>query len=407
MVLKTVFARADARQRQPRRHDPEAEHGRRRQEVAEAGLAAGSRREDRAAAQGAAFPPRAGHRLPLRRPVATRRRPSTSRLMNAHRRAAVAADLLLRPRAAGGGDQGVGRQAGERRAPARRAFLHRARMNSLAATGAWTATARKKPHSTQNSLNAVAIRTRRPAVDVGRHCAGNEVGGQPVGRRGACAMANDIASRCRLCLVTPAGVDAETFAAAVDDALAGGDVASLIITGASGRSGLPAEGGRGASCRSPRTPTSPRIVHNDTRIAGRTRADGVHIDTGPADLAARRRRLPAASAWSAPADLTSRHDAMAAGEADARLPLLRPPRRRHRRRHLPQGAGPRRLVVVGHRHPGDGHGRPHARLGRRSGRERDRVRRPLPTPSGTIRAGPRAAVAEADERSGREPGGGA
>ena len=43
-------------------------------------------------------------------------------------------------------------------------------------------------------------------------------------------MATSADVRCRLCLVTPAHFSAEAFAPRLADALAGGDVASLIIT---------------------------------------------------------------------------------------------------------------------------------------------------------------------------------
>ncbi len=61
----------------------------------------------------------------------------------------------------------------------------------------------------------------------------------------------------------------------------------------------------------------------------------------------------------------------------AGLHVLRPPRRRHRPRHLPQGVRPRRVVVVGRGYPGDRHGRQRPCLGRGSGRRRHRVRRPV------------------------------
>ena len=118
-------------------------------------------------------------------------------------------------------------------------------------------------------------------------------------------------SRCRLCLVTPAFVEPTAFAPILADALAGGDVASLIVTG--GAAGLqalaealvPIAQARGVAA----------LIHNDTRIVGRARADGVHIDSGIADLrdavsTLRPRAIVGAGG------LQSRHDAMTAGEAD-------------------------------------------------------------------------------------------
>jgi thiamine-phosphate pyrophosphorylase len=57
------------------------------------------------------------------------------------------------------------------------------------------------------------------------------------------------------------------------------------------------------------------IVVNDTRIAGRTRADGVHIDTGLNDLADAVSKLRPAMIVGA-GGLRSRDDAMRAGEAE-------------------------------------------------------------------------------------------
>jgi thiamine-phosphate pyrophosphorylase len=126
-------------------------------------------------------------------------------------------------------------------------------------------------------------------------------------------MANDIASRCRLCLVTPAGADAETFARHVADALSGGDVASLIVAA---HPGDPAALQRAAQAFVPiaQDAGTAAILQGDTRIVGRTQADGVLIDTGPADLAAavaamRPKRMIGA------AGIASRHDALTAGEA--------------------------------------------------------------------------------------------
>jgi thiamine-phosphate pyrophosphorylase len=126
-------------------------------------------------------------------------------------------------------------------------------------------------------------------------------------------MANDIASRCRLCLVTPAGADAETFTRLVADALSGGDVASLIIAA---QADDPAALQRAAHAFVPiaQDAGAAAVLHGDTRIVGRTQADGVLIDTGPADLAAavaamRPKRMIGA------AGIASRHDALAAGEA--------------------------------------------------------------------------------------------
>jgi thiamine-phosphate pyrophosphorylase len=127
-------------------------------------------------------------------------------------------------------------------------------------------------------------------------------------------MANAADIRCRLCLVTPPDYAPDAFASALGDALAGGDVASLIITAPRGEEAalqgaaealVPVAEARGVAA----------LIHNDTRIAARTRADGVHIDTGVSDLNAalatfRGRKIVGAGG------AASRHDALELGEAD-------------------------------------------------------------------------------------------
>ena len=118
-------------------------------------------------------------------------------------------------------------------------------------------------------------------------------------------------SRCRLCLVTPAFVDPIAFVPLLGEALAGGDVASLIVTGSASslqsfaESVVPIAQSRGVAA----------LIHNDTQIAGRAKADGVHVDSGIADLrdaasTLRPRRIVGAGG------VHSRHEAMLAGEAD-------------------------------------------------------------------------------------------
>ncbi len=126
-------------------------------------------------------------------------------------------------------------------------------------------------------------------------------------------MANDIASRCRLCLVTPTGVEAGTFAPRITEALAAGDVASLIVTAPSAD---PTALQHAAEIFVPIAQSAgvAAIVHGDTRIVGRTKADGVLIDSGAADLTAaldalHPKRMVGAGGF------TSRHAALAAGEA--------------------------------------------------------------------------------------------
>jgi thiamine-phosphate pyrophosphorylase len=117
--------------------------------------------------------------------------------------------------------------------------------------------------------------------------------------------------RCRLCLVAPHDIDPDDLAPLVDDALAGGDVASVIIAGEGDRlqrlaeAIVPRAQARGAAA----------LVQNDTRIAGRVHADGVHVDTGIADLSAASEKLRPKLIVGA-GGLRSRHEAMEAGEAN-------------------------------------------------------------------------------------------
>lgn len=124
-------------------------------------------------------------------------------------------------------------------------------------------------------------------------------------------MANTADVRTRLVLVTPLVYDAASFAPRLSDALAGGDVASLIIAGdpLSLRSKaevlVPICTARGVAS----------LVLNDTRIASRSGADGVHVETGIADVEAalnslRKKKIVGAG------NVPSRHDAMEIAETE-------------------------------------------------------------------------------------------
>lgn len=127
-------------------------------------------------------------------------------------------------------------------------------------------------------------------------------------------MANAVDNRARLCLVTPADYDPAAFVRSVADALAAGDVASLVITAPTSdptalqkaaEAIVPVARARGVAV----------VIHNDTRIAARAKADGTHIDSGVADvqdaIAARR-----AGAIVGAGGVRSRDDAMELGEAE-------------------------------------------------------------------------------------------
>ena len=118
--------------------------------------------------------------------------------------------------------------------------------------------------------------------------------------------------RCRLCLVTPADRGVADCERLVAEALSGGDVAALIVTGADedqlqamAAAVVPVATHRGVAA----------LIHNDTRIAGRVHADGVHVATGPEAVAA-------AVAWAGgkrmvgAGDIASRHEAMLNAEAE-------------------------------------------------------------------------------------------
>jgi thiamine-phosphate pyrophosphorylase len=127
-------------------------------------------------------------------------------------------------------------------------------------------------------------------------------------------MANAAESRCRLCLVTPPDYLLDSIASLVSDALSGGDVASLIVT---------APGGDATRLQAAATAIVPvaaargvaTLIHNDLRVAARTKADGVHIDTGATDIAdavaaLRNRQIVGAG------NIPTRHDALEIGEAE-------------------------------------------------------------------------------------------
>lgn len=94
----------------------------------------------------------------------------------------------------------------------------------------------------------------------------------------------DPINRCRLVLVTPDIADASELAAVTADALRGGDVASVIVPqhGLDEKSFqkrcealIPVIQSAGAAA----------LVAGDSRVAGRVRPDGLHIEAGPTAMA--------------------------------------------------------------------------------------------------------------------------
>jgi thiamine-phosphate pyrophosphorylase len=126
-------------------------------------------------------------------------------------------------------------------------------------------------------------------------------------------MANEADTRCRLCLVTPPGDDVADAARRLTEALSGGDVASLVIAADPGD---PARLQRMAEALVPIAQAHgvAALVHNDTRVAGRVKADGVHVDSGLDDLKAAIAAFHPGSIVGA-GGLVRRHDAMLAAEA--------------------------------------------------------------------------------------------
>lgn len=118
----------------------------------------------------------------------------------------------------------------------------------------------------------------------------------------------------RLYLVTPRDVDLATFPAALAAALAAGDVASLLVDVDAPSDMIrqriaeiltPIAQERGVAV----------LIRNDTRATGRAKADGIHVDTGPADLAAALESHHPARIVGV-GGLATRHQAMEAGETE-------------------------------------------------------------------------------------------
>lgn len=84
--------------------------------------------------------------------------------------------------------------------------------------------------------------------------------------------------RCRIVLIAPEGASAETFSPALKKAISGGDIASLI---------LPAYGLDEVAFQKLAEPAAEIaqaagiavIIAGDSRVAGRVKADGIHVET--------------------------------------------------------------------------------------------------------------------------------
>lgn len=121
--------------------------------------------------------------------------------------------------------------------------------------------------------------------------------------------------RARLFLITPREIDLAAFTPRLEEALSAGDVASLLIApDVSSEAHLqriaealvPIAQAHGVAA----------LVADDTRAMGRSKADGLHVQTGAAALADAAGKLQPKSIVGA-GNLKTRHEAMAAGEAGA------------------------------------------------------------------------------------------
>jgi len=123
----------------------------------------------------------------------------------------------------------------------------------------------------------------------------------------------DQAEPTRLLLVTPRVVDAD-FPARLSEALAGGDVAAVLM--ATGDHEVAVEAIAANLVPLVQEAGAAALIADHTRVAGRLKADGVQVGTGLGDLRAaaesfRPKRIVGAG------NLHSRHAAMEAGESGA------------------------------------------------------------------------------------------
>lgn len=121
--------------------------------------------------------------------------------------------------------------------------------------------------------------------------------------------------RARLFLITPRSIDFTTFPALLEATLAAGDVATLLIA---------IDGVSGATLQRMAEVIVPiatahdvaTLVVDDSRVMGRAKADGVHVEAGTAALAEAVKTLAPRHIVGA-GNIRTRHEAMEAGEAGA------------------------------------------------------------------------------------------
>jgi thiamine-phosphate pyrophosphorylase len=119
----------------------------------------------------------------------------------------------------------------------------------------------------------------------------------------------------RIYLVTPRDIDLATFPGQLEEALAGGDVASLLIA-PENVSEMALQ--RIAEVLTPigQAAGTAVIVRDDTRASGRAKADGIHIETGVPDLEDAVESFHPGRIVGA-GNIKTRHDAMEAAEIGA------------------------------------------------------------------------------------------
>jgi thiamine-phosphate pyrophosphorylase len=120
-------------------------------------------------------------------------------------------------------------------------------------------------------------------------------------------------NRCRLVLIAPKLGDADKLAQQIAQAVAGGDVASVILPGYDrDQAGYQERAERIVERLSGSAVAI--VLADDTRIASRVGADGVHLESGPGDIADAVDRLQSRMIVGAGGAKT-RHEAMEIGEA--------------------------------------------------------------------------------------------
>ncbi len=122
-----------------------------------------------------------------------------------------------------------------------------------------------------------------------------------------------IPNRCRLVLIAPLAGEPAALAARLREALSGGDVATLIVPAVEGEAAFQAHAE--ALVAVAQAAGVATVIAQDTRVAGRVGADGIHLESGAEALReavekARGRSIVGAGG------ATTRDEALDLGEAD-------------------------------------------------------------------------------------------